>query len=268
MRVRLRSTELDPANTDGSEREMYLITWRIIVNFKSGFIVCLVFLCFFIEGCGGLGDKRIIAKSRKALARQQKDTEELVKVRGELKRIVERKVYAVRLLENIDRVLGRKYLELGSYNLAEEALLEAEYLKPYSPFIKKDLGECYYFLGLSAIDQDKKKDYFSKSRNYFEKTLELDPGLVEARYGLGLLLFFGFSDVKAAIGEMQKVLEVDKNHVGARFALGRFYYENGELNKSLGEYITLTRILPSSSPKKKKAEENILRINRELGNNE
>jgi tetratricopeptide (TPR) repeat protein len=221
-----------------------------------------------ITGCGGNGDKRAIAQSRKALAREKKDTGELEKVRGELKRVVERKVYAVKLLESIDRVLGRKYLELGSYNLAEEALLEAEFLKPHSPFIKKDLGECYYFLGLSALDQDKKIDYFSKSRSYFEKSLEIDPGLVEARYGLGLLLFFGFSDIQGAIAEMQEVLLYENNHVGARFALGRFYYENGELNKSLGEYITLTRILPGSSPKKKKAEENIIRITRELGNNE
>jgi len=238
------------------------------VNFKSRFFVCLIFLCFLIAGCGGGGDRRTIINSRKELKRQKKDTEELTKVRGELKRIVERKVYAVKLLENIDRVLGSKYLELGYYNLAEEALLEAEFLKPHSPFIKKDLGECYYFLGLSALDYDEKKSYFSKSRSYFKKTLELNPDHVEARYGLGLLLFFGFSDTQGAIEEMQEVLKIENNHVGARFALGRFYYENGELNKSLGEYITLTRILPGSSPKKKKAQDNIIRINRELGNNE
>ncbi len=238
------------------------------MNFKSGFFIYLLFLFFFIAGCGGNGDKRTIIKSRKELGRQKKDTEELIKVRGELKRIVERKVHAVKLLESIDRVLGRKYLELGSYNLAEEALLEAEFLKPHSPFIKKDLGECYYFLGLSALNYDEKKGYFSKSRSYFKKTLELDPELAEARYGLGLLLFFGFSDTRGAIQEMLEVLEREKNHVGARFALGRFYYENGELNKSLGEYITLTRILPGSSPKKKKAQDNIIRITRELGNNE
>jgi tetratricopeptide (TPR) repeat protein len=225
-------------------------------------------MCFLIAGCGGAGDKRTIKKGRKELGQQQKDTEELAKVRGELKRIVERKVQAVNLLESIDRVLGRKYLELGSYNLAEEALLEAEFLKPHSPFIKKDLGECYYFLGLSALDYDEKKGNFTKSRSYFEKTLEINPELVEARYGLGLLLFFGFTDTQGAIEEMQEVLEIENNHVGARFALGRFYYENGELNKSLGEYITLTRILPGSSPKKKKAEDNIIRITRELGNNE
>ena len=111
------------------------------MNIKTGFAIYLVLLCFFITGCGGNGDKRAISNSRKALAREKKDMEELVKVRGELKRVVERKVYAVKLLESIDRVLGRKYLELGSYNLAEEALLEAEFLKPHSPFIKKDLGQ-------------------------------------------------------------------------------------------------------------------------------
>lgn len=237
--------------------------------FKNRYLLFnLLIVIFFISGCDSGEDRRAIVKGKKALDRQTKDTEELNRVRGELRRTINRKIQAVKLLESASRVLGKKYLELGSYYLAEEALLEAEFLKPYNAFIKKDLGECYYFLGLAALEYEERDDFFLKSRQYYLKTLELEPDLTEARYGLGLLLFFGFDEADWAIGEMQKILEQEANHIGAHFALGRFYYESGELNKSLGEYITLTRILPRNSPKKKKAEENIIRINREMGSNE
>lgn len=239
------------------------------MHFKNRHLLFgLLIVIFFISGCDSGEDRRAIVNGKKALDRQRKDTEELNRVRGELRRTINRKIKAVKLLESASRVLGEKYLELGSYYLAEEALLEAEFLKPYNAFIKKDLGECYYFLGLAALEYEERDDFFSKSRQYYLKTLELEPDLTEARYGLGLLLFFGFDEVDGAIGEMQKILEQEANHIGAHFALGRFYYEIGELNKSLGEYITLTRILPRNSPKKKKAEENIIRINRDMGSNE
>lgn len=239
------------------------------MHFKNRHLLfSLLIVIFFISGCDSGEDRRAIVNGKKALDRQRKDTEELNRVRGALRRTINRKIQAVKLLESASRVLGEKYLELGSYYLAEEALLEAEFLKPYNAFIKKDLGECYYFLGLAALEYEERDDFFSKSRQYYLKTLELEPDLTEARYGLGLLLFFGFDEVDGAIGEMQKILEQEANHIGAHFALGRFYYEIGELNKSLGEYITLTRILPRNSPKKKKAEENIIRINRDMGSNE
>lgn len=266
MREKLKYIGSAQGNTDGLGRETCLNIWSVIVNFENRFLpLCLILLIFLVAGCGNSEDRRAISKSRRTLAKQRVDTEELVKVRGELRRVINRKVHAVKLLESTNRVLGRKYLELGSYHLAEEVLLEAEYLMPYNAFIKKDLGDCYYFLGLSTLDYGDRINFFSKSKKYYKTTLEIEPELIEARYGLGLLLFFGYGDVYGAIEEMQKILGHEKNHVGARFALGRFYYEVGELNKSLGEYITLARILPHNSPKKKNAEENIIRINRELG---
>ena len=156
-------------------------------------------------------------------------------------------------------------MEIGSYNLARDVLTEAEFLKPNNSYIKKDLGECYYFLALSSVDAEAKDKNFSIARKYYESSLTLSPDLIEARYGLGLVLFFGFNDVSGAIREMQQILAYEPDNVEAHFALGRFYYESDELGKSLGEYITLTRILPRGSNKLKKVEENIIKINREMG---
>lgn len=236
------------------------------MNFKNTFLFLqLGLFVFVICGCGNIDERRTIWKSKRVLAQKSKDTAELTKIRGRLRRIIDTKLHAVELLESTNRLLGRKYMDLGSYNLAREALEEAEFLKPSSAFIKKDLGECYYFLALSALMKEEKEKYFFISRKYYETAVELAPDFIEARYGLGLLLFFGFGDALGAIAEMKKIQADEPDNVEAHFALGRFYYEIDELGKSLGEYITLTRILPRGSQKKKKAEENILKINRELG---
>jgi tetratricopeptide (TPR) repeat protein len=218
-----------------------------------------------LPGCGYYEEKRTLSEGRKILSRQERDVEELVSVRMGLRKIIDMKIRAVNQLEDVNRVLGRQYLIAGSYNLAREVLEEAEYLKPYSEFIKKDLGECYYFLGASALSAEERNRDFEKSRAYYTKALEINNDLLEARYGLSLLLFFGFNDVEEAVEQMKLVVERDSRNVDAHFALGRYYYELGEYSKALGEYLEITRILPKNSPRRIKAEENIMEINREMG---
>jgi len=228
-------------------------------------ITLLFILLITLTGCSGIRDKRVIWKTKRALGKREKNPQELVELRGKLKRIIDTKVRAVELLESVNRALGERYMAIGSYNLAKEVLLEAEYLKPDNAYIKKDLGLCFYFLGQAEKDINKKDQYYTEARDYFESALQLNPELKDARFGLGLLLFFGFNDPYGAIEQMKIILMDDPEHIEAHFALGRFYYETGELGKALNEYITLTRILPSNSPRKSKAEENIIKINRELG---
>jgi tetratricopeptide (TPR) repeat protein len=229
-----------------------------------GVFICILLLPGFLIGCGYGDGKRDIRKARDVLTQEEQSIEELTEVRGRLKRIIDLKVSAVNQLEDVDRVLGRKYLIAGSYNLARDVLEEAEYLKPYSAFIKKDLGECYYFLGASSIEDEERRRLFEQSRQYYLRALDIRSDLTEARYGLSLLLYFGFNDVDGAIEQMKQVLEQDERNIDARFALGRYYYEIGEYSKALGEYLEITRILPKSSPRRIKAEDNIIRINREL----
>jgi len=233
---------------------------------KYLFFICFTFfIIIMLPGCGYWKERREITKSKKVLAQRTKKIEDLVRVRGSLKRIIDMKIQAVDILEDVDRLLGRKYMALGSYKLASEVFLEAESLLPYNGFIKKDLGECYYFLGSGAVDNDEKSRFFLKSKAYYEKALEINPDIIEAAYGLGLLLFFGFNDVTAAIEQMKRVLARDPNNVDAHFALGRFYYETGDIGKSMGEYLELQRILPANSQRRDRVEENILKLNRELG---
>jgi cytochrome c-type biogenesis protein CcmH/NrfG len=216
-------------------------------------------------GCGYYKANRAVARGRRVIAQREKDVEDLEKVRGELRRVIDMKIKAAQYLESSLRLLGTKYMEVGSYSLAKDALAEAELLQPYNAFIKKDLGECYYFLALSTVDSEERQASLEMSGLYYRKSLDIKPDLLEARYGYGLLLAFGYDDWGSAIEQVKLMLDYDPENIDAHFALGRFYYEIGDLGKALNEYLTLTRLLPRSSPRQKKVEENILRINRETG---
>ncbi len=234
------------------------------MSFKASLVLCIVLVMVGLTGCGNIKERRFLSESRKVLSNPDRNIEELDSIRPGLRRIIDMKLQAVNQLEIVNRVLGRRYLVAGSYNLAREALEEAEYLQPYSAFIKKDLGECHYFIGASALDQEDREENFYKSQAYYKKALEIDPDLLEARYGFSLVLYYGFDDVQGAIDQMKVVVGKEPENVEARFALGRYYYELGEYSKALGEYIEITNILPKSSPKRDKAEANIMHINREM----
>ena len=232
------------------------------MNFKQHLIGFLVLILIFIFGCGYSKEKSDIRYAKRVLSKSKKSNEELIDVRRRMKKVIDMKIRAVNILDSVDRFLGRRYMEDGDYNLAVDVLKEAESLKPMSAYIKKDIGECYYFLARSAVDAGKRKECLELSKGYLKKALELKPDMIEAMYVMSLLLFFGYNDIDAAIDEAKKILTIDPKNIDAHFALGRFYYEEGEYGRALNEYITLTKILPKNSPKRKKVEENILKINR------
>jgi tetratricopeptide (TPR) repeat protein len=264
MKERLRHTVWVQVVIDDSERGMFSSIWREAVNFRPYLVIYVALAMIGLAGCGNVKERRVLSESRKVLSNPDKSIDELDSIRPGLRRIIDMKLQAVDQLEVVNRVLGRRYLVAGSYNLALEALEEAEFLQPYSAFIKKDLGECHYFLGASALDQVERDNNFQKSKSYYRKALEIDPELLEARYGFSLVLYYGFNDVQGAIEQMQVVVGKEPENVEARFALGRYYYDLEEYSKALGEYIEITNILPKSSPKRAKAEANIIQINREM----
>ena len=228
----------------------------------SGLLLCV---CTVSAGCGYYRDNRTVEKSRRVISREKKDIGDLEQVSRELRKVIETKIRAARYLESALRLLGEKYMEVGNYRLAEEALLEVEILKPYDAFIKKELGECYYFLAGSEVEPQEKERMMRKSGEYYAAALGIRPDFLEAIYGYGILLAMGYGDWAGGIEQMKILLSYEPENIEAHFALGRFYYETGDTGRALGEYLTLTRILPRSSPKIGKVEENILRINRETG---
>lgn len=234
---------------------------RIVRFVPVGLLLCVCTLA----GCGHYRENRTVAKSGRVITGEKKDPGELEQVSRELRKVIETKIRAARYLESALRLLGEKYMETGSYRLAEEALLEAEFLKPYDAFIKKELGECYYFLAISAIELQERETMLRKSDEYYTAALDIRPDFLEAIFGYGVLLAMGYGDFPGGIEQMKLLLSYEPENVEAHFALGRFYYETGDTGRALGEYLTLARILPRSSPKLKNVEENILRINRETG---
>lgn len=85
-------------------------------------------------------------------------------------------------------------------------------------------------LGRALVAFDARK--YAEAEQHAQRATEIDPKLAEAHYWLGNSLFSGINDAglldKSSIASRgrkayERAIEIEPNHVGARFALGQFF---------------------------------------------
>ena len=103
-------------------------------------------------------------------------------------------------------------------DLAEELLLEATKLAPYSTEIWQALGDLYLDNDINGSRR------LNRARTCFEKVLELEPGHSGAAFGLGALLL-SESRVDEAIDMLESAFRDDPTLTMAGFVLGQAYVE-------------------------------------------
>lgn len=121
------------------------------------------------------------------------------------------------------------FLQLGGMYMDREQWGEAK--KVYEQLVKNFPGSYagYFFLGrISAINGDGKS-----AQAYFEKTLDLEPELVESRFELGALYETDKKYEKAA-SVYDVILEQNPGNIQAKMALGHVYHQQG-LKKEAGQ---------------------------------
>lgn len=162
--------------------------------------------------------------------------------------------------------LGGKYNEKGAWDPAIDALQKALGYGRSTPLVHYQLAIAYANRGT----QLENKDDIDKGQMHYEKALQIDPNFIEAKYGLAILLFYQKDNSrKKAVQLMEEIAKQKPTFYRARFALGRFYYENKDLNKSLSVYQDLYTDLekmdsPLAKEYKQACKENIQRITTEL----
>ena len=128
------------------------------------------------------------------------------------------------------------YLQLGSMYMDQEQWVQAEqvYEQLVKNFPRSYAG--YFFLGrINAIKGDGKT-----AKAYFEKTLALEPELVESRFELGALYETDKRYDKAA-SIYNDVLKQNPGNAQASMALGHAYYHQGLKKKAQKIFISLGR---------------------------
>lgn len=161
--------------------------------------------------------------------------------------------------------LGGKYNERGAWDPAIDALQKALGYGRNNPLVHYQLAIAYANRG----SQIGNKDDIDKAQIHYEKALQMDPNFTEAKYGLAIILFYEKENRTKAIQLIEEIAKQKPTFYRARFALGRFYYENKDLNKSLSVYQDLYTDLekvdsPQAKEYKQACKENIQRITAEL----
>ncbi len=161
--------------------------------------------------------------------------------------------------------LGGKYNERGAWDPALDALQKALGYGRNNPLVHYQLAIAYANRG----SQIGNKDDIDKAQIHYEKALQMDPNFTEAKYGLAIILFYEKENRTKAVQLMEEIAKQKPTFYRARFALGRFYYENKDLNKSLSVYQDLYTDLekvnsPLAKEYKQACKENIQRITAEL----
>jgi tetratricopeptide (TPR) repeat protein/TolB-like protein len=132
--------------------------------------------------------------------------------------------------------LGDAKAAKGDVDGAVAAYTKALSYNPVNPRVHMSLGKIYYA----------EKGLYYESVNAYKKAIELDPGSVEARMGLGEV----YEDkglYKEAVEEYRRVIELDGKHTGAMYNLA-LVYEKTDPREAVAQwerYIALASQLPS-----------------------
>jgi len=170
-------------------------------------------------------------------------------------------------LSNIYYKLGFAYQNDKNWDRAIDAFQKA--LK-----YGKDPASCHYNLavvyGNRGKDTGDGKDT-ALSEKHYRLALEKNPAFSDARYGLGILLFYEKNNKEEGLALMRQLVEKNRDYIRGYFALGKFYYEMDRPERALAVYEALYAQLERRSDRveevrlyKQQCRENIDRLMREL----
>jgi tetratricopeptide (TPR) repeat protein len=132
--------------------------------------------------------------------------------------------------------LGDARAAKGEVDAAIKAYQQALVYNPVNPRVHLSLGKIYF----------NEKGLYYESVNAYKKAIDLDPGSVEGRMGLGEV----YEDkglYKEAAEEYRKVIELDSKHTGAMYNLA-IVYEKTDPREAIAQwerYIALASQLPA-----------------------
>ena len=132
--------------------------------------------------------------------------------------------------------LGAQYSQLGRYDDAIAALLEAASVNPAGALAPMNLGALYFQQGdRERAEADPRSDEtFLEAQGWLERSIELDSTSAAARYYLGAT-FFRLSQYELAEGMLQTAVEIAGRHPQARLMLINVYARLNRLPDALAQ---------------------------------
>lgn len=151
-------------------------------------------------------------------------------------------------LQIIALSLANILIKYEHYPDALKYLEIAKSIKPADYGVQFHLGLVYFNLLSAEKSPALRQDYRTKALRHLETANGLLPENVDARYLLGLIHYQDrvFSE---ALPLFLGILQSHPDEPNTLFAVGRLYYDSGELEKAQKIYLKLQTILPKDDPK-------------------
>lgn len=197
--------------------------------------------CIALAGCNParrayLDRLSALEKGQSGAAASQ-SIEELKKGIARYSAEVERQVKAAQNLGVYYKMLALKYLDAGMYGLALQNLDKAVEIYPENPQL------AYYSAVASArmakaevTDSAAAAGDLLRAETFYRRAIFLDPGYVNALYGLAVLCAMELGRPADAEPLLQAILQKEKKNVEALFLLARIRYAAGRHEEAIEIY--------------------------------
>jgi cytochrome c-type biogenesis protein CcmH/NrfG len=143
------------------------------------------------------------------------------------------------------KMLAMAYFEKDMFGKAFEAFKEARYYFPDNAVIHYYTALSAGRLGISYTANAERDRYLGIAEKSYERAIDLDPGYIDALYGLSILLVFELDRPREAEPLLNTILGREVKNVDAMFLLARVYILSNREEDAIALYdriIETTRI--------------------------
>ena len=128
----------------------------------------------------------------------------------------------------------------GHFNLYEEAMSNLNKVLEMFPNMHPEIYSRMANIYL------RKKDY-KEAVHYYQRAIDLKPGLIQAHYNLGSIYSI-LKNPQKSEDYFQKTLSLNPKHALAHFGLGNIFIESNQIQSAISEYKMALKINPDHMP--------------------
>jgi tetratricopeptide (TPR) repeat protein len=140
--------------------------------------------------------------------------------------------------------LWQLYTSIGKFDSAAWfAEQSASFLKTTDSYLRA--GNSYYEAFSYALEQDKQNQMGSKAREYFEKALEANPKLYDAKAKTGMTIISSGGPPMEGIRMLREVATDDPTNQFALFSLGMLSIQSQQYDRAVDWLTKLVAVNPS-----------------------